>query len=568
MYIKNIILDNNKKLETLIYIFKESILLLKNSNNTTILNISDIINEKDQYIISLINKINKKVEILNINKLETINDLYVFIDIYTYIYINIIYINEEFIYLYKLLNIDFTDYNLDFTTLNKIIKIKNNIINEYEFYINNNTIIIDLINYFNEYTYKFKNDENMYNYISNVFLNNNNIIELYIVIFNNNNNINIRKIHESNKDKILNIIYKKNKNESKKVINNLLQNFELISKDNCMLLHDLIYKITKIKSQKLQKANTISTITNELTNIIQNYSNISKKKISIIIYHIKNNINYNINGLKKNSKYINKYQGINIDLLNIFQTINFTDTNNKEKNNIMYTINYDVNDNNNSIILETSDMKNYKLLYYNNDYLISNNIVNNILRNQPSDRIYYYNKYIEDNIIKYINYTSIQEYYTKIYLDFNIDEQDIEILYKKLVNIIYINIMNNIKISNISDKQLFNIITNNEKIINIFKQKVNNFYKTVINKLKINNKDSSEIYLVYISYLNMIIYKFTKKLTDTYIYINENNTLSNEKKLEMIISESINSIINGRSNLFNIIVEKYHILTNYKSIIN
>ena len=568
MYIKNIILDNNKKLETLIYIFKESILLLKNSNNTTILNISDIINEKDQYIISLINKINKKVEILNINKLETINDLYVFIDIYTYIYINIIYINEEFIYLYKLLNIDFTDYNLDFTTLNKIIKIKNNIINEYEFYINNNTIIIDLINYFNEYTYKFKNDENMYNYISNVFLNNNNIIELYIVIFNNNNNINIRKIHESNKDKILNIIYKKNKNESKKVINNLLQNFELISKDNCMLLHDLIYKITKIKSQKLQKANTISTITNELTNIIQNYSNISKKKISIIIYHIKNNINYNINGLKKNSKYINKYQGINIDLLNIFQTINFTDTNNKEKNNIMYTINYDVNDNNNSIILETSDMKNYKLLYYNNDYLISNNIVNNILRNQPSDRIYYYNKYIEDNIIKYINYTSIQEYYTKIYLDFNIDEQDIEILYKKLVNIIYINIMNKIKNSNISDKQLFNIITNNEKIINIFKQKVNNFYKTVINKLKINNKDSSEIYLVYISYLNMIIYKFTKKLTDTYIYINENNTLSNEKKLEMIISESINSIINGRSNLFNIIVEKYHILTNYKSIIN
>ena len=557
-----------KDTNIIIDIFNNINIYIQNSNNKNIINIISYINEKNKNIEQLINKIKNTIDMLNININE--NDLYKNIDNFITIYINITNINNKITNIYEKINIDYTQYDIDFTTLNKIIKIKNNIDNEYNIYIKNNNIIDKLINYFNNNIYEnYKNNEELYIYISNNFLKYNEIIELYIEIFNKGIDIipNIINIHEENKDKILNIIYKNIKNNNILKINNYVQNFRLVSKDDNITLYDLIYKITKIKSKKLQNINKISDIIQEIDIIMKNYSNINKKNISLIIYHINNNIEYNINKLIKKKKKLEKNNGINNKIIDIYKTIIINNNDNILKNNTIYTINYKEN-NNYTIIVETVDLQKYKLLYINNKYLIGNDIITKILRNQPSYRINSNNKYNEEKLFKYKNYTSIQNYYTKIYLDFEIDESNIANIYKKLVNIIYLTIINKIKKKKITNDELFNIIiNNNEKIINIFTIKLNNFYNIVIKQLKLEKKELSEIYLVYLSYLNIIILKFSKKLTDTYIYINNNNNISNnEKKLEYIISESINSIINTRSNLYNIIVEKYHILHNYKKL--
>jgi len=582
IYIENLLLDNIEKHNTLLNIFQSIIEPLNNNENSDIENIVNSISNNN--IEKLNKKIKNQLDILSKDiEHKNISDLFKFIDIYTDIYKCKIQIDNTFNDIYKLINIDYKEYNFNFTTDNLIKKIKSNIQKEYEFY-NNNKIIKDLNKYFEINILKFLKEKVIYTYISDIFKKSFEIIDLYINLFNNgikytkDNNTDLYlyllQLNEQNKDIVLNILYKGTINIKRDNFNikNSLQNFNLVSKflydknKKVLTLNEIIYNLTKIKSKKLELKNSsvdIKNISKELNVIIKNYSNSIKKPVSILIIHINNNINYIIDLLLQNKIPIDRTQGINNDIIKIFNTIQVIDNKNKLNYNNIHLINYN-KDFEFSFILQTNDFNNFKVLYKDNSHLINKNIVEKILRNEPSKRIITYNQFLEDNILSYKTTEYQEQHALDTYLDFNTLSDESEKIYKNLSKLIYDNIMKKIKKSKITDNELYNIINNTKKIADIFSISLNNFYNIIIKNIKNLSKEiSNNIYLSYISLCDDLVYKFTKEISNKYNFYKSDLDIDNSKKLELIISDSINITID-KSDLYNYIIDKYNILNSYK----
>ena len=587
-YMENLILDNIEKNNTLLNIFQSIIEPLQTNYNDDINKLIDILSNNN--IEKLNTKIKNKLNLLSKEtKYKNINDLFQFIDIFIDIYIYQYQNNEIFIDMFNKINIDYSDYNFNFTSGNLLKKRLSSITKEYEFYQNSNNIINELNKYFEVNIQDYINNPDLYTYISDILKKNVEIIDLYIYLFNigikyskdkDKNLYNyIIELNEINKDNVLDISYKKNNTKKDKIIlNNNLQKFNLVSKflynykkvnsNNIITekytLYDIINNITKIKSKKLEVKNqTLSNIVKELNIIIKNYSNIIKKNISILIININNNVNYTVDLLLDNRIKIDKIQGINDSIINLFNVIQMTDSNNKLTNDI-YLINHKDNTDN-SIILQTSDLNEFKIMYHNNEFLIDKNIINKIIRNEPSKRIIKYNQYLEDNILQYKTTEYQEQYALDKYLDFNTIDENAEKLYKQLSKNIYNNIIKKVQKTKLTDSNLFDIINNSETIIDIFNNSLNDFYNSIIKTIKNLNKNlSNDIYLSYIAICDSLSFKFKKSITDKYIYYQNNSSITNKQKIENIISDSINSVINDKSDLYNYIIEKYNILNSYK----
>lgn len=579
IYIKNLLLDNIEKNIILLNIIKSLLDTLKTIYSDDIEDTIILLTNNNIEILN--NKIKKNIDLLPITiNHKNIDDLITFIDIYSIIYSYKIEIDIQLSDIINELNRDFSLYNFNFTTKNILDKNSNIINKEYDFYfIKNQQIVNDLNSYFSLNITPFLNEIKLYNYMSNILTKNYNIINLYIIVlnlgieytFNKNDNLykNIIIVNEKNIDLFLDIKYQSYNIKRNLIFKNNLQDFGLIpkflydKKNKILSLTDIIYNITKIKPQQLDNLK-FDEIYKKLNIIMKTYSNNNKKNTSIFIIHINNNTEYNIDLLLKNIN-IRKTQGITTDIIKLFNTIQPLDKNKKIIKNNINLINYKHNDTEQSIILRTTDLVDYQLLYHNNSYIIPINIIENILRNTPSKRIMKYNQYLENNILKYKTIEYEQQFALDTYLDFSTIDNNSEKIYTELSNFIYKSIIHKIKKNKLSDLELINIINNSENIIDNFNNILNAFYVNIIKTIKnIDKKISNNIYISYLSICDNLSIKFKKNLTDKYIYYNTNSTISNTEKLNTIIKESIDSIINKESDLYLYIIDKYNILNSYK----
>jgi len=572
---KKLILDNienNNKLYDII----QTVIPLFN-NNDFLINISEKLENNN---ISLLNnKLRKKLDNINFDEeLDNIQKIFKFIDEYFGIYIILYNINDEFDNLIDIIDINYDTHGLDLYIKNKLLNNINYIKKEYEFY-KNNIILQHLESYFKKIIRKYINNKDIFNYVSDILEINREIINLYIILFTvgleyNKDNTDLYKyiidINEINKDKVLDIVYKKYNNKNNIVIKNNVQDFEIISKylykkDEILSLQDIIYKVTNINNINLL-INNKKSIINELDFIIKNYSNYKKSNISILIYNVNNKVDYVINTLlSKQKNIINKNYGINVDIIKLFDIIKVQE-NTKFLHNNIDIINYN-EDNDFSIVLQTTNYEDFKLLYNNEEFLIPNNIIRNIIRNEPSKRIIIYNKNLENNILKFKNVDYKTQYQFNKYLDFNTISEKSDEIYKNLRDTIYNNIISKIKNlpGDLTDEGLFNIINTKDDIYVLFDNNMNDFYNSIIENIENLDYDiSDDIYLSYISICDLISFKFRKNINDKFIYYNTKSNITNNEKIELIIKESIYSVINQRTDLYNFIIEKYNIISNYK----
>lgn len=566
--LKSLILKNIEYKKELIDIIYDILQPLENEFNNDIEdNIIKFI--KNNQIDNIIRKINKELNNLkdkyNYDNLKNLTDfLYIFTTIYKYL----VQIDNNLSYIINIINIDYNEYNVNYTNYTKIQEILKKINNINIIYIEKNKQFIDNIHsYYINIIDRYINKEELYICISNIFIKYNEIINLYIILFNKGFSIDnksliekISIIYEEDKDKLLNINYTINNNKNI-VLENYLQTFGLISKfliddnSNILNLYDLLYKLFTIKINK--DDNLLDT----LDIIIKNYSNKYKCDTSLIILTIHNTIDYNIDALLINNINIEK-QGITCNIIKNFNTI--INSNSKYKQNNIIKINHNENTKQ-SIILQTNDLIKFKLLFYNNSYKIPYYISNKLLRNSYSKRIELYNEFLENDIIKYKTTEYIEKFSIDKYLNFDSIDEKSENIYNKLSTKIITDILTIFKKNNLTDLELFDIINNKDKIINIFNNSLNNFYENIIKT--IDNIDADIINNIYISYLGLcenLSFKLNKSITDKYIFYNKNNLIDNKKKLELIITESINNIINNRSDLYNYIIDKYNILKSFK----
>lgn len=555
--------SNIKRHNTLIQIFKNIIVPLQSNNDyiDIIKNIGDVI------------ALNKKFEIIVDDNELTDSDFIVGIHSFTKIYINKKIIDSLFLKLYNSVNNYIKD-DFDYTTTLTINKIINNINKEYNFYNAINNLIPQLDLYFTEFIIKHLSKKELYTTVSNIFKKTPEIVNIYVITINaglthsKKSNIGlsayINELHEINKDYSLNIVYKDNKKLNS--ISNNIQNFDLISKflynksNEQLSLSEIIYTITKIKSKKLDN---LSNINNELSIIMKNYSNVTKRKTSMIVLHIDNNVDYVVELLQCKLNIV-KTQGIDGNISKIFNTITINESNNKKIKLPVQLINH-TEDTDASIIIQTSDYIKFKLLYKDDLFTIPNKTINKLLRNVPSQRIVKYNQYVEDSVFKLKTVDYKTKHSIDKYLNFNTNAEISTNLYMKLSKNIYNSIMIKFKKKDLSGDELLDIINNSEIIINVFDSILNKFFIDIINTIKnLDKRLSNDIYLSYISFCDKISFNFRQNISHKYIQYNTDPALSNRQKLELIITESIDKDINSNLNLYDFIIEKYHILNSYK----
>lgn len=573
-YIRNLVLDSIEKNKLLLEDIKKLINILDNLDNSSINNdIVKLVNSNN--ISQLNNNIIKESELIekniNYSNFDTfINFLSIFINLYRYK----VDIDNQYKYIYGLINIDYNNiYSITFTDNNLINDVINSIKDDYELYNKYNiTIIQNIEKFYTNHIQKYLNEGELYKFVSNMLSMYPNIVNLYIILFNNgiSNNYNkelynsIIEIYNNDKDNVLGIKYDIKIKETIE-IQNYLQTFNIVPKylfdsNNTILgIKDIIYKIINIK------ADFTDDILNILKVSIKNYSNISKIPTAISLLTIGNKVDYVVEHLLDNSITVNTDEGLNHSIIKKFNTIIISNQKNNKKDKII-NINY-TEDTQQCIILQTVDLNKFKVLYYKNNHLIPCSIFNKLIRNTPSKRIEKYNENFENIVTEYQSTKYVKQYLINRYLDFNVIEQNSNKLYKELSTNIINSIMSKFSKPNLTDMELFNLINDN-KVSDIFNTHLNNFYDDIV--ANIDNVDKSLLNDIYISYLSLyanLLFKFNKILTDKYIYHNHNKDIDNVKKFNIIITETVGAIINERTDIYNYIIEKYNILKNYKRLI-
>jgi hypothetical protein len=617
--------NNNNLLNIIINLIKENSDIndiINNINN----NIKNINTNTDNilYLYELFN-IYKNIKLLNVIIEQYI--YYIDFDIFTDLKLDIsntlktnININKNNIlneyYKYKnsydVLNNDLIESIINYFSQNiKNINIKDLFTKIHELY-NNSFIFInlnkntylkynDIYYLFNILEFTENNDNDIYNYkVDNLIINlyTTFINKLYEIVDDYELLYYINDIIENNKDNLYNIFNNKklnvNKNNNINYYNLQTFNFKpitLYNNNEVLNIYELLIKLFDIKSNKINKYTQVNKINKdliftELNNLIKLYSHNEKINYAIIIIKKTGNlINYDINNLLNNKLLINNINGINDTFLqkNIMIIPN-DDKQNNEDNNI-HLINY--NDKTQKILLlDTLNYINYRILTnknyiktiknsINDDINLENIYINNdsiikLLNNINSSRIDNFNNIIQNKIINNINDNSIDDFYNSINTNFDIYSDDS--IYNKLALTILNNIMkyiipmtkNNKKTNLNIDKYIYNILFDNDKIINIFTQTLYDFYFNLTNKNNLN-----ESYLTYVSNVEYIINKFKKDIFDNYNLIIKKYNSYNIPDINSIISEivkiSIDNIINTKTHIYDTMIEKEQLLNAFNN---
>jgi len=535
----------------------------KNNINT---NKNQILKEYNVYK----NIYNKNNILINTHIHDILLNNYISVDVENvlklYKEINNIY-NNSFIYINLNKDVIYTkndNYYLIFDILNNTINSSDN--KNYKI----NNLVIDLYIICIQFIYNSINNEDIILYINDITENDKNNILLF------NNKISKSKII-SNKN--YNIVkYENLQTYNLKPISLYKNNLELFN------IYDIIYKLLDIKLSKLlnliKGKTNIDNICKELYNICKIYTNKININFSIIIMYKNGNlINYDLNNLINKELDINTENGINSKFIKKNNMIHNLNKNTNTKNNNMYLINYNEDNDNNILVLDTIDFINYRILTnkniiknihtnLENDINIKNIVLNNIdvynlINYTKSNRIEYYNKIIENKILKKVNPSPIGDFYNSI--NSNFDIFDDETIYNKLTNKILANLMNHVnkhikkhpyKDSVEKDIYISNILFNNNDISNVFISSLYEFYFSLSTKI-------DESYLTYVSILDYIINKFKKDIFDNFngnVYRLIEENLSVNDIIRDIIELSINNIINTKNHIYDMMIEKEQII--------
>lgn len=480
----------------------------------------------------------------------------------------------------KLIDIYNEKYNYSIAKKTEVDKEKNIYIQKSEQFINWVNANLNLI--FDEFIKLFDNLDIDYidylSYLSNQFETNHDIIDFYVYVFNfilDNKEINIDKIK---------IIIDKNKNNVLKIKNvldsivyslpfdyvNILQTFNLIKyiPDNNKI-YNISKKLFNYESKLFQhlKNNKTKMTDKIIKDIINELSIIASANQCgiIIMYKTGNNIYYNIQKLLINNDLPTNDYKVNEQYINLYKIL--VDDNQEHSikdETVLIPININ-KDTQKVIMLETTNMDSYRL-YSNkpyiddndsiNKYYISMNIINNIIRNKPSERINKINNIMSNVILDNINPDLKNAYNDIVNLDF--DTMYDSKMYIKLSDLLFTNIIKlfNNKSDTITKKEFINFFTNDEftKIIN---QTIADFYFQYIEN-HIKNKYTEELATTYFSELDNLSRKITKDFID-YIPNLDNNNINYKE----IISSILNILINENMNIYDTIIEKNYILQSF-----
>lgn len=480
----------------------------------------------------------------------------------------------------KLIDIYNEKYNYSIAKKTEVDKEKNIYIQKSEQFINWANANLNLI--FDEFIKLFDNLDIDYidylSYLSNQFETNHDIIDFYVYVFNfilDNKEINIDKIK---------IIIDKNKNNVLKIKNvldsivyslpfdyiNILQTFNLIKyiPDNNKI-YNISKKLFNYESKLFQhlKNNKTKMTDKIIKDIINELSIIASANQCgiIIMYKTGNNIYYNIQKLLINNDLPTNDYKVNEQYINLYKIL--VDDNQEHSikdETVLIPININ-KDTQKVIMLETTNMDSYRL-YSNkpyiddndsiNKYYISMNIINNIIRNKPSERINKINNIMSNVILDNINPDLKNAYNDIVNLDF--DTMYDSKMYIKLSDLLFTNIIKlfNNKSDTITKKEFINFFTNDEftKIIN---QTIADFYFQYIEN-HIKNKYTEELATTYFSELDNLSRKITKDFID-YIPNLDNNNINYKE----IISSILNILINENMNIYDTIIEKNYILQSF-----
>lgn len=578
-------------------------IIKENTHIKTILNDINDINENieekniNEYITDLINIYN------NVNLLNNILELYIhYINFDIFDDLNLDISNTQ----KKNLNVDKNNIILEYNTyLNVYSTFNNNYQQFLQNYIIDNYSSIDVMSLLEcifvnlDKNYIFINlNKNTYLDINEMYFTfninktininnenckiNNTFIDLYIMLINvfYSNELQEKNLSfidnkiEQNKNKIFKInninptnkIYKKNKLQFTNFNN--LQTFQFKPVNLNINIDKFLDKYCNIKSNNLsniisKKNVNINNLSDELYKIIKLFSNKSKTNYAIfIIKKVGNVINYDINNLINHKISIHKNSGINKNIIsknNMISNSHFSQINN---NQLLYLINYS-EETENILVFDTINFNNFRVLTNNNIYIDINNIniqqfsaknkqnIFNLINNKGSSRINNYNSYIEKTIINKINTNSLSDFYTKIASNFDIYDDDT--IYNKLTNKLLNNIMSYVKKN--KNKKIYNLLFNDDSIIDIFTETLYEFYFSLSDK-----KNIDESYLTYLSNVEYIINKFRKDIFDNYIILKNNNNSSDIILITNIIKTSIENIINTKTHIYDNMIEKVQLL--------
>lgn len=496
--------------------------------------------------------------------------------------LNIIYKQNNFIstFLDNIKDIDIYSekYNYSLSKKTEINAKKNIYIKKAEEFLNlSDNILNDIYDKFALIINSNEIDINYLKYLSDVFQSNHEIINFYVYIFNyildNKENIsnefinNIKNIIDNNKNNVLKI---KNSQPITYSLptdyNNMLQTFNLVKyipKDNkiCNISKTLFNFDSKYFNNFNEKDindKTIKNIINELLLIISTYD----KCGILLMYKTGNNIYYNIQKLYNQNAIPIKDYGIYKEYIELFKLLIEDNNNSVKDESILIPININ-KDTEKVIVIETTNMITYRLLSnkYIEDENISNfyipmYIINNILRNKPSERIDKINNIISDKILSNIDPDLKTAYNDMVNLDFDsIYEKDI---YIKLLDQLFDNIKNLVKKSNkkniITKKEFIDIFMDDE-FKKIVEQTIINFYFDNIQS--ISKKYTEELSATYLSEADILSRKIIKDFVDCI------PNLDNNIDYQSIIKSILDILINKNINIYDIITEKNYILQSF-----
>lgn len=346
--------------------------------------------------------------------------------------------------------------------------------------------------------------------------------------------------------------------------------FLLKDKGKIININDLIYKLIQYKITNSD--NSQEGILTGLLNAAKFYS-ISKhvNLTFIVIQNTGNLINYNINPLFDNNTIISNTAGVNNDMVYKFNTIEQL-VNKQAQEEFIHVINYSNDKPNIGVLLETVDFINFRIMLnvnvinninksiedgIHNKIFVNDQIITKILNQQPSSRIANYNKVVEDSILSKMQDNSISQFYTSVDTNFNIYTSTT--VYDEFTNHIIDAIINNIEsiIKDKTSKKHILPILLDKSNIDIFISSIIEFY----NSMKLTTNES---FITYLSLMEYTINKFKKELIDNYNSITYDKQESMLDILYNLVSISVKNVINVKTHMYDMSIEKEQLLIAFK----